>query len=271
MAVTQETFTGGEGFLLPQGVDISGGLALGETLTPVEPTQPLLSSEQQALVLGNLGLANFWAGKYVRLGMEAEDLQQVACMGLVKAAKRFDPDREVAFSTYATATVIGELRRHLRDTSWGAGVPRSVKELSLNVAIATEELTDQLKREPTKAELAAHLEVSEASVSDSIHALRNARIPASLDAPSRSREWLNEKDDIADEAALYAEEETIADKAMVESLLSHLSGLVQEVVRLRFWEEKTQNQIAQELGVSQMHVSRLLQHAFDILRPLLEK
>ncbi|MBS1836380.1 MAG: SigB/SigF/SigG family RNA polymerase sigma factor [Actinobacteria bacterium] len=212
------------------------------------------------LVEQHLGLAHHFAARYRRSGVEDDDLHQVAFLGLVKAVDRFDPDRGVAFSTFAGRTIDGELKRHFRDRTWSLRVPRSVKDLHVAVRRASEELQQQLARSPTVRELADYLGVSHDEVLGAIAAV-SARRTGSLDRPD---------DDLASDrvAGIGRPGGTAAieDRDAVERLLATLAPREREIVRLRFFEQLSQDQIAERVGLSQMHVSRLLRQSFARMR-----
>lgn len=212
------------------------------------------------LVEQHLGLAHHFAARYRRSGVEADDLHQVAFLGLVKAVDRFDPTRGVAFSTFAGRTIDGELKRHFRDRTWSLRVPRSVKDLHVAVRRASEELQQQLSRSPTVRELSDHLGVSTDEVLGAI-AASSARRTGSLDRSD---------DDVAADRVpglgRPAGTAAVEDRDAVERLLATLAPREREIVRLRFFEQLSQDQIAERVGLSQMHVSRLLRQSFDRMR-----
>ena len=179
---------------------------------------------------------------------------------LVKALDRFDPERGVAFSTFAGRTIEGALKRHFRDQTWSLRVPRSVKDLHVAVRRASEEMEQQLARSPTVRELADHLGVSVDEVVGAIGAV-SARRAGSLDRPDG--ESPNDH-----EAALGRPGGTgdVEDRDQVERLLATLEPREQEIIRLRFYEQLSQEQIAARVGLSQMHVSRLLRQSFAQMR-----
>lgn len=212
------------------------------------------------LVEQHLGLAHHFAARYRRSGVEEDDLHQVAFLGLVKAVDRFDPDRGAAFSTFAGRTIDGELKRHFRDLTWSLRVPRSVKDLHVSVRRATEEMQQQLSRSPTVRELAEHLGVSTDEVLGAIAAV-SARRAGSLDR--------TDDDGGTDHVAGLgrpAGTAAVENRDAVERLLATLGPREREIVRLRFFEQLSQEQIAQRVGMSQMHVSRLLRQSFARMR-----
>jgi RNA polymerase sigma-B factor len=211
-----------------------------------------------------LPLAHQVARRYVRGGEPFDDLLQVARLGLVKAVDRFDPDRNLAFSTYAVPTMVGEIKRHFRDTGWAIHLPRSLQERVLKVEAAEKSLSGRLGRNPTVAELAAHTELSEELVLEAIEAA-SAYETRSLDAPAPT-------DD--DEGRSYADTmghaddrfTLIEDCGAVSVALRTLPVRERRILHMRFIDDMTQSEIAQRIGVSQMQVSRLLRRALNDLR-----
>ena len=190
-----------------------------------------------------------------------DDLLQVAAFGLIKAVDRFDAQRDVAFSTYAVPTIVGEIKRHFRDRTWGVRVPRSVQELVLRVDRAAERLSEQRRRAPSVPELAAELEIDEGEVLEAL-AAGHAHRAVSLEAPHGGDE-----DALVD--VLGTEDpgyEAADDRATLHHLLEELSARERQVLRLRFEEDMTQVEIGAILGVSQMQISRILRGAVAKLR-----
>lgn len=192
---------------------------------------------------------------------DADDIRQVAMIALVKALDRFDPNAGVAFTTFAWATIHGELKRFQRDHTWAVRVPRSLQERYLRVHATVEEMSSQLGRSPRIDEIAASLELSNEEVIEAID-LGEARTAVSIDA---------EPDDGFTPAAnaLAVRDAGIAGaelRADLQELLSILPAREQEIIRLRFIEDLTQAEIGQKLGISQMHVSRLLRQSVERLR-----
>ena len=207
-----------------------------------------------------LPLARSLAGRYRRSEEPIEDLEQVAGIGLLKAIDRFDPDRGAAFSSFAVPTILGELRRHFRDTTWALRVPRQLQELTLKIERARGELTNLLGRQPTVAELSEHLEEREELILQALD-LMVAKYTLSLDQPDDDDTPAEPAPGILDDGYARAE-----DRATLAPLLATLSTADAEVVFLRFREDLTQDAIAQRVGVSQMHVSRVLYRSIARLR-----
>jgi RNA polymerase sigma-B factor len=210
-------------------------------------------------------LARTLAARYARTQEPFEDLFQVANLGLVKAADRYDPDRGAAFSSYALPTILGELKRHFRDKGRSIHLPRGLQELVLRVQGAEEQLSSRTGRSPTVLEIAEHLELDTESVLEALEAI-TARNASSLDAPLEadpSEEAATPHDLIGHEDEGYALVEAASSLA---GAVRRLRKSDREVLELRLNHGMTQSQIAQEIGVSQMQVSRILRRATDQLR-----
>lgn len=211
------------------------------------------------VVAAHAGLARSLAARYAERGETLDDLTQVAYIGLVKAVDRFELDRGVQFSTYATATILGEIKRHFRDSRWTMRVPRSVQELYLRVKAALDTLSLELGRSPTITEIAQFAGASTEAVVEAMEAGRTFHM-ASLDAP---------RDDGADAIEVPALDASMADlveREALSSLIDRLPAREQEILRLRFEHDLTQSEIALRIGVSQMQVSRLLARTLEQLR-----
>jgi RNA polymerase sigma-B factor len=216
------------------------------------------------LVSAHLGLAGYLARRFDNRGESHDDLVQVASVGLVKAVDRFDPDRGVEFSTYATHTIVGELKRHFRDKGWAVRAPRRMQELYLQLSEVVSRLGQELARSPTIAELAADTGVSEEEVLEALEAGQAYRF-ASLDAPAPGEAEAGESLGSrlgGDDTELVGAES----RAMIGPLLAKLPARERRIVNLRFFEGLTQSEIAAVLGISQMHVSRLLSRSLAQLR-----
>jgi RNA polymerase sigma-B factor len=201
------------------------------------------------------------ARRYRGRGEPLEDLEQVARLGLVKAIDRYDPGRG-SFTAYAVVTISGEIKRHFRDKTWGVHVPRRVQDLSLEVGHASMVLTNALSRTPTVAELAERLEVNETAVLEALESAAGYS-PASLNAPAGA-EGGGEFGDLLGGAD--ADLELVDDRLTVADLLLRLPARERRMLAMRFYGNRTQAEIASELGISQMHVSRLLSRALSWLR-----
>jgi RNA polymerase sigma-B factor len=223
---------------------------------------------REQLVQRFLPLARQLARRYHRGGEPLDDLTQVASLGLLKAIDRFDPERATAFSSFAVPTILGELKRYFRDKGWSVRVPRDLQELAVRLEPTTEALARDLGRTPTTAELAAHLQVSVEQLLEAREAAGAYRA-VSLDRP---RDEDEESDGLGAgfgiEDAGFAEAE---DAATVAHLMRVLSEREREVLRLRFAEDLTQAEIGARIGVSQMHVSRIIRQAITQLQRAAEE
>ena len=219
------------------------------------------------LVERHMGLAAHIANRFRRQG--DDDLRQVAMVGLVKAVDRFDPEYGAAFSAFAGRTIEGELKRHFRDRSWAVRVPRGAKELHLLVRNGSEELSQRTGRAPTVDEIAAHLEVERDDVLRGLSATAAYNV-GTLDGGGND----DETGAVGDRQRALATDEDgyghIDDRELVVQLIARLPEREQEIVRLRFYERRSQTEIAESIGISQMHVSRLLRKSFEQMRDWLE-
>jgi RNA polymerase sigma-B factor len=218
-------------------------------------------ADRERAVRRYLPLAHSLAHRYRHTGEPMDDLEQVACIGLLKAIDRFDPDRGVAFSSFAVPTILGEVRRHFRDRTWALRVPRALQELSLRLETARDALTSALGRQPTIAELSERLDASEEQILQALE-LGSAQRTDPLDGGGA------DDDDAArsmpgriDDGFARAE-----DRAVLAPLLGMLRPRDAEIVLLRFRDDLTQDAIARRVGVSQMQVSRVLSRSLAQLR-----
>ncbi|MBO8199025.1 RNA polymerase sigma factor SigF [Streptomyces smyrnaeus] len=226
------------------------------------PDGPERAELRNHLVRMHLPLVEHLARRFRNRGEPLDDLTQVATIGLIKSVDRFDPERGVEFSTYATPTVVGEIKRHFRDKGWAVRVPRRLQELRLSLTSATAELSQQHGRAPTVHELAQRLAISEEEVLEGLESA-NAYSTLSLDVPDTD----DESPAVAD--TLGAEDDALEGVEYRESLkplLEELPPREKKILLLRFFGNMTQSQIAQEVGISQMHVSRLLARTLAQLR-----
>jgi RNA polymerase sigma-B factor len=217
---------------------------------------------REDLIRGCMPFAGRLARRYGGRGEPAEDLEQVARLGLVHAVDRYDPERG-SFTAFAVVTISGEIKRHFRDRTWGVHVPRRLQDLSLEIGHATVTLTNVLARRPTSAELAAHLELSERTV---IQAMESAAgySPASLNAPVGGTDGPGEFGDLL--GGVDPDLESVDDRLTVSDLLLRMPARERRLLAMRFYGNLTQSEIAEQLGISQMHVSRLLNRALSWLR-----
>jgi RNA polymerase sigma-B factor len=220
---------------------------------------------REQIICAYLGLADRLAERFrTSRGTTPDDLAQTARTGLVAAVDRYDPARGTPFVPFAVACVVGELKRHLRDTTWRVHVARPIKERALRLARALDDLDQQLGHSPTVAELAAHLGESPEAVIEAMEALRSRAEP-SLDQPAQPA-GDGEQGTLGELLAAPQTGEEPEDLLLLPQLVARLPELERRVVLLRFVEELTQDQIAARIGFSQMHVSRLLRRAIDRMR-----
>ena len=217
---------------------------------------------RERIILAYLGMADRLAERYrSNRAVPIEDLRQVARLGLVKAVDRYQPERANPFIPYAVATIVGELKRHLRDASWRLRVPRGTKDLALRLCKAIDELPQQLSHSPTVAELAAHLEVSQEEVLEAIEVAQTRSAP-SLDQPAGEDGDATLADFLVDRRPA----EEVEDLLVLPELVGRLPDRERRIVLLRYVDELTQDEIAARMHISQMHVSRLLRRAIERMR-----
>jgi RNA polymerase sigma-B factor len=215
------------------------------------------------LVEMHLPLVEYLARRFRNRGEWLDDLIQVATIGLIKSIDRFDLERGVEFSTYATPTIVGEIKRHFRDKGWAVRVPRRLQELKLSLTKAISELAQKEGRAPTVSELAKHLQMTEEEVLEGLESA-NAYSTVSLDAPDSGDE---DAPAVADSLGMIDESlEGVEYRESLKPLLEKLPPREKKILLLRFFGNMTQSQIATELGISQMHVSRLLARTLAQLR-----
>ena len=218
---------------------------------------------REDLVRLHLPLVEHLTRRFLNRGEPYDDLVQVGTIGLIKAIDRFDSDRGVEFSTYATPTIVGEIKRHFRDKGWAIRVPRRLQELRAAISSASAELTQEIGRSPTVAEIARKIGVTEEEVIEGLESA-NAYATLSLDAGDSSEDgtlsMLSSMGE--DDEAL----EHVENRESIKPLLEELDPREKHILTLRFFRGMTQSQIAAEIGVSQMHVSRLLTRTLNHLR-----
>ncbi len=212
------------------------------------------------LVEAHLDLARQLARRFSNRGESYDDLSQVASIALIKSVDRFDPERGVEFSTFATRTIIGELKRHFRDRGWAIRAPRRIQELYLELGHVTESMTHELGRPPTVAEMARATGVTEDAVLEALEAGQSYRT-SSIDAPDRQENTVGSRLGEVDPGFSGTE-----DRLLLAFSLAKLPDRERNILRLRFVEGLTQSQIAAQIGISQMHVSRLLAASLSKLR-----
>jgi RNA polymerase sigma-B factor len=219
---------------------------------------------RQEIICAWLPMAERLAGRFRNRGESVEDLRQVAALGLVKAVDRYDPSRGNAFESYAVPTVVGEIKRHFRDHMWSLHVPRRVQDLRNRVRFACQDLSQTIPgRAPTTAEIAAYADMTEEEVRTGLDALDSftalsldAELPGSEDGYAL-RDTLGTADPALD---------VLVDREAVKPGLRRLSEREQNILYMRFFRDMTQSSIAERLGISQMHVSRLISRSCDQLR-----
>jgi RNA polymerase sigma-B factor len=219
---------------------------------------------RQQLIERYMSLVRSLARRYASRGEQLDDLIQIGAIGLIKAIDRFDLDRGVELTTYATPNIIGEIKRHFRDHGWAVRVPRGLQELSIKLMRVVEQLTGEFGRSPTIPELADATGASEEEVLEALESSR-AYTPLSLSVgPSGDDD--DELDPLESIGTEEHEYEISEDRAVLEPGMRVLDAREREIIRLRFYEGLTQSQIAQQIGISQMHVSRLIRRALEKAR-----
>jgi RNA polymerase sigma-B factor len=225
---------------------------------------------REELVQRFLPLARQLARRYQRTNEPLDDLMQVASVGLVKAIDRFDPARGTAFSTYAVPTILGELKRYFRDSGWAVHVPRGMQERVMKLDTAAQELHRKLGRSPSPKELAGQLECSEEEVLEAMEAA-SAYDAVSLEQQRSDADQSPSADSFQDKLGTEEERyELVEYGATIAPTLKALSGRERLILHLRFVEDMTQSEIAERIGVSQMHVSRLIRRSLARLRTQVE-
>jgi RNA polymerase sigma-B factor len=237
-------------------------------LTADGATQATRTAARDELVHLHLPLVEHCARRFRSRGEPFEDLVQVGTIGLLKSIDRFDLERAVEFSTYATPTIIGEIKRYFRDKGWAVRVPRRLQELRMQIGAATAELNQSLGRSPTPRELAGAIGCSVEEIIEGIES-SNAYSTLSLDATDDSEDGGGS---MLDAMGVMDENlEHVEIRESLKPLLDALEPREKKILLLRFFKNRTQTQIAEEIGVSQMHVSRLLTRTLDQLRTSLEQ
>jgi RNA polymerase sigma-B factor len=237
--------------------------ALLRTLAGMPADNPRRAALRDRTIEAWLPLAQHLAHRYSGRGEPTDDLLQTAAVGLIKAVDKFDPDRGVDFAGYAIPTIIGELKRHFRDRTWDIRVPRRLQELRLAISEANSTLLQSLGRSPTVTDIAAHLKLTEEEILEGLEGAR-AYNAVSLSTPTGDGERATELGDLlgSDDNQYELAELRVA----LGPALATLDEREQKILTLRFYGNLTQSQIADHIGVSQMHVSRLLARALTKLR-----
>jgi RNA polymerase sigma-B factor len=238
-------------------------LAVLTLLADLPAGSPDRARARERLVEMYLPLAEHLARRFRHRGELLDDLIQVASLALLKSIDGFDPNRGAAFTSYAIPMIVGELKRHFRDKGWDVRVPRRLQELRLEISKVSGDLAQKLGRSPTVADLSAHLKVSDEEVIEALECSQAYRA-LSLHAPVTGDENGSELMDLLGGADPGLE--TVEDRAALRPLLARLPEREQKIIAMRFFGNMTQSQIAAEIGISQMHVSRLLAHALGVLR-----
>ena len=233
-------------------------------LAALDPSTPRHAEVRAELVELHAGLAYGLAHRFSRRGLPDDDLQQVAMLGLLKSIDRFDPARPVEFSTFATPTISGEIRRHFRDNAWALHVPRGLRELAVQIPPTVESLTSELSRSPRPSEIAERLDEPVERVIEAMEAA-DAYSAVTLDTPKHDGRPLTETLGAPDEAL-----ERIDERQALRPLIEALDERERAILMMRFFEEMSQSQIAARIGISQMHVSRLLSRTLRDLHDQLE-
>lgn len=220
------------------------------------------------LIVMHQNLVRFLAGKFANRGEPLEDLVQVGVIGLINAIDRFDPDRGTKFSTYATPTIVGEIRRHFRDKAWSLKVPRRLQELNLAANKAADQLSQKLGHPPSIQEIAMHVNATEEETLEAIE-LGNAYDTVSLDsklinegesAPLTLAEFIGDTDSALQKIESYGD---------LKQAIDSLEPREKAIIYYRFFKDMSQTEVARRLNISQMHVSRLQQKALKRLRDML--
>jgi RNA polymerase sigma-B factor len=229
----------------------------------LEPGSAQRLALRDELVRGHLPVAQHIARRFSRRGEPEEDLEQVATLGLINAVDRYDPERGTDFLSYAVPTITGEVRRHFRDQAWSMRVPRRLKDLNVTLSAAMSQMSQTLGRAPNAAELAEHLDIGKEEVLEALEA-SNAYRSGSLD------EMLVDDPDSGTVSDLLGEADAALDQVEYQQslapLLEKLPQRERTIIMLRFFKNMTQSQIAEHVGISQMHVSRLLAKTLVQLR-----
>jgi RNA polymerase sigma-B factor len=221
-------------------------------------------SARDELVTMYLNLVKYLASRFRNRGEPVDDLVQVGTIGLIKAIDRFDIDRQVEFTTYATPTIVGELKRYFRDKGWAIKVPRRLQELSFKVNQAVDALTQRLQRSPTIAEIGEYLGVTSEEVLEAMETSEAYNfVSLETDRSSDGSDSFSILEYVGKDDALMA---VVEDRATLSAAVSKLSPQEQRVLYLRFFEGLTQTEIANQLDISQMQVSRLLRRTLRVLR-----
>lgn len=242
-------------------------IPLLEEYAATDPDDPRREAMREELVRGFLPVAQHIARRFAHRGEPLDDLIQVATVGLINAIDRYTPDRGTDFFSFAVPTISGEVRRHFRDQGWSMRVPRRLKDLHVSINTAVSQLSQRLGRAPKPSEIAEHLGVSVAEVLEGLEAAEAYR-SSSLDEMMSSEQGSATLGELV--GAADAELDRVDYRQVLRPVLAELPPRERTIVLLRFFGNMTQTQIAEEIGISQMHVSRLLAQTLDRLRNRLD-
>jgi len=220
------------------------------------------TTAREELIERHLPLVRSLARRYAGRGESLEDIEQVGAIGLIKAIDRFELEREVSLATYATPNVVGEIKRHFRDKGWSIRVPRALQELNASMSSAIDRLTARLGRSPSIAEIAAELKSTPEDVLEALE-VGSAYSTVSLSTGPRGEEDLDPMEMIGEEDEGFDQMEA---RTAIEPALGHLPEREREILRMRFEEGLPQTRIADRVGLSQMHVSRLIRKSLSSMR-----
>lgn len=224
-------------------------------------------ADRNELVNRHLYLAEILSRKFLNRGVDFDDIYQVACLALIKAVERFSPDKGFKFVSFATPTIIGEIKRYFRDKSSAIRIPRRIYEVYQKVNLARDQLTQELNRSPKAGEIAAFLNIKEETVLEIVESW-NAYNMQSFDQNVFDDDDLELHETIGDEDATF---EKIENRDFLEKSLEKFNEAEKEFIRLRYFRKKTQKEIADKMGVSQMYVSRLERKILERFRTMLAK
>lgn len=243
--------------------DYAGIPVMLRDLKELEPGSAAHRRLHEAVIRQTLPLAEHVARRFRGRGQSHDDLFQVASIGLVNAVNRFDPDNGADFLAFAIPTIMGEVRRHFRDFSWAVKVPRRLKDLHTDMGRARAELSQQSGRAPTPSEVAAHLGIDRDEVVQATIAGSNYATLSTDQSSSPGGDFMTLKETLGEPDARL---DKVVDVESVRPLIKNLPAREQTVLKMRFFDDMTQTQIAERMGYSQMHVSRLLAKALKTLR-----
>ena len=252
---------------MQSGTDVAGADELIKEMARMPADAPGRAARRARALAAWVPLARHLAARYNGRGEPSDDLLQTATVGLIKAVDRFDPDRGVEFAGFAIPTVLGEVKRHFRDRTWSVRVPRRTQELRMAISNANNDLLSTLGRSPTVADIAKHLGITEEDVLEGLEGAR-AYSAASLSTPVSADESMSLGDTLGEEDREY---ELTEMRMILGTAMSKLDEREQRILSLRFYGNMTQSDIAEKIGVSQMHVSRLITKALAKLREDLNK